>query len=108
VTAVQPDGSSAAEGRSVMQERIIEVIRGLGVAEVVSYGDVADDAGYPGRARLVGHVCASVDDLPWWRVVTANGRLVPGLEVEHAQRLRAEGVAVEGGRVRHPRFVGRS
>jgi hypothetical protein len=33
-------------------------------------------------------------------VVTANGRLVPGHEAEHARRLAAEGVALEGGRVR--------
>jgi alkylated DNA nucleotide flippase Atl1 len=41
----------------------------------------------------------SDDDLPWWRVVTTSGRLVPGHEVEHAARLRAEGVAVADGHV---------
>ena len=34
-----------------------------------------------------------------WRVVTAQGRLVPGHEVEHARRLRAEGVDVVDGKV---------
>jgi alkylated DNA nucleotide flippase Atl1 len=38
--------------------------------------------------------------VPWWRVVTADGRLVPGHEKVHATRLRAEGVAVQDGRVR--------
>jgi hypothetical protein len=33
-------------------------------------------------------------------VVTSTGRLVPGHEVEHAQRLRAEGVPVTNGHVR--------
>jgi hypothetical protein len=33
-------------------------------------------------------------------VVTANGRLVPGHEAEHARRLAAEGVEIVGGRVR--------
>ena len=41
--------------------------------------DVAEAAGFPGRSRLVGRLLATVDhDLPWWRVVTSSGRLVPG------------------------------
>jgi acetylornithine deacetylase/succinyl-diaminopimelate desuccinylase-like protein len=54
--------------------------------------------------RGVGAVLAGSGDrgLPWWRVVAANGRLVPGHEREHAKRLRAEGVTVDAstGRVR--------
>ena len=34
-----------------------------------------------------------------FRVVNAAGRLAPGSEQEQAQRLRAEGVQVVGGRV---------
>jgi len=81
--------------------RILDVVRSLREGEVVSYGDIADDAGYPGRSRLVGHLLAMGDgDLPWWRVVNSVGRLVPGHEAEQAQRLRAEGVTVVEGRVR--------
>ena len=55
----------------------------------------------PGAARAVGHLLATQPaDLPWWRVVAANGRLVPGHEAEHARRLAAEGVAVVNGKVR--------
>jgi methylated-DNA-protein-cysteine methyltransferase-like protein len=89
--------------------RVVAVIRALHPGEVVSYGDVAEDAGFPGRARAVGHLLASgAYDVPWWRVVTGTGRLVPGNEREHAARLRAEGVVVRAGRVvRSPggRFV---
>jgi methylated-DNA-protein-cysteine methyltransferase-like protein len=67
---------------------------------VATYGEVAAEAGYPGAARAVGNVMARSDGLPWWRVVAANGRLVPGHEAEQARRLRAEGVLVAGGRVR--------
>jgi len=82
--------------------RVIKVLRGLRRGEVVSYGDVAAQAGFPGAARGVGAVLANApeDDLPWWRVVTSTGRLVPGHEAEHARRLRAEGVDVTDGRVR--------
>jgi methylated-DNA-protein-cysteine methyltransferase-like protein len=85
------------------RQRVVAVISQLQPGEVVSYGDVAAEAGYPGAARAVGAVLGShtgPDDLPWWRVVTANGRLVPGHEVEHARRLGAEGVTVTNGRVR--------
>ena len=77
------------------------VIAALAEGEVVSYGDVAETAGHPRRARLVGHLLAATDDdLPWWRVVAANGRLAPGKEAEQAALLRAEDVTVTSGRVR--------
>jgi methylated-DNA-protein-cysteine methyltransferase-like protein len=80
--------------------RIIDVIRLLQPGEVVSYGDVASDAGSPKAARHVGKVLAGASDLSWWRVVTSHGRLVPGSELEQARLLRAEGVVVEQGRVK--------
>ena len=54
-----------------------------------------------GAARAVGSMLAKSDGtLPWWRVIAANGRLVPGLEADHTRRLRAEGVDIADGRVR--------
>lgn len=74
---------------------------GLAPGDVVTYGEVAAEAGFPGAARAVGRLLAhSEGALPWWRVVTASGRLVPGHETEHARRLLAEGVDVREGRVR--------
>ncbi len=87
--------------------RILDVIRSLREGEVVTYGDIAADAGYPKLSRLVGRLLAVTDDdLPWWRVVNSAGRLVPGHELEQAQLLRAEGVMVSDGRVRRA-LVGR-
>ncbi|MCU1359678.1 MAG: hypothetical protein JWN99_967 [Ilumatobacteraceae bacterium] len=93
-------------------QRIIDVIRSIGEGEVVTYGDIAEDAGYPKQSRLVGRLLSTnVDpDLPWWRVVNSVGRLVPGNEREQSARLRAEGVAVRDGMVRRAkigRFAGR-
>ena len=82
-------------------QRIIDVIRALREGEVATYGDIAEVAGFPKQARLVGHLLAVTDDdLPWWRVVNASGRLVPGHEAEQAVLLRAEDVVVAEGRVR--------
>lgn len=86
---------------SPFERAVVAVLRSLRPGEVVTYGEVAAEAGYPGAARAVGRILAtSTDELPWWRVVTATGRLVPGHEAEHARRLRAEGVRVTDGHVR--------
>lgn len=72
------------------------VVASIPEGEVLTYGEVAAEAGFAGAARAVGGVLAASDGtLPWWRVVTATGRLVPGNESEHARRLRAEGVPVD-------------
>ncbi|MBA2496590.1 MAG: MGMT family protein, partial [Acidimicrobiia bacterium] len=51
-------------------ERVRTVLRSLEPGQVVSYGDVAAEAGRPGAGRGVGQVLAGAGDaLPWWRVV---------------------------------------
>lgn len=83
---------------------VAAVLESLAPGEVVTYGEVAAEAGYPGRARSVGRFLAASDGaFPWWRVVTATGRLVPGIEEEHERLLVADGVTVVDHRVRPPR-----
>ena len=77
-------------------DRVLAVIAAIEPGDVWTYGEVAEAAGRPGAARAVGRILATVDaGLPWWRVVTSTGRLVPGHEADHARRLRAEGVKVD-------------
>ncbi len=80
-------------------DAVIEVLDRLQPGEVMAYGEVAAEAGYPGAARAVGNLLRTTPGLPWWRVVAANGRLVPGLEADHAALLRSEGVSIRKGRV---------
>jgi methylated-DNA-protein-cysteine methyltransferase related protein len=80
-------------------ERVRGAIAALRPGEIVTYGEIAEEVGHPGAARAVGNVVADSDGLPWWRVVTATGRLVPGHEEVQARRLKAEGVEVRGKRV---------
>lgn len=75
------------------------VVAQLGPGEVVSYGEVAAQAGYPGSARGVGAVLRKVDGLPWWRVVAHDGRLISPDAARQARLLRKEGVALVGLRV---------
>lgn len=77
------------------------VVQAIPPGSVSTYGEVAVEAGYAvGASRAVGNVLQQVEGLPWWRVVTSTGRLVPGLEARHAALLGAEGVALVRGRVR--------
>lgn len=81
------------------EDDVHRMLERLGPGEVVTYGEVASEAGHPGAARAVGNVLARSVGLPWWRVVAADGRLVPGHEAQQAKRLRQEGVEVRDGRV---------
>jgi methylated-DNA-protein-cysteine methyltransferase-like protein len=91
-------------GTANFRTKVITVIEALRPGEVVSYGDVAAQAGYAGAARAVGAVLRTSGDdgLPWWRVVMSTGRLAPGKEAEQGRRLRAEGVRVVNGRIAQP------
>ena len=76
------------------------MLMALQPGEVTTYGDVAETAGYPRQARLVGRILSTTDlDLPWWRVVNAAGRLVPGNERTQIELLAEEDVVVRAGRV---------
>ena len=80
-------------------ELVLSVVEQIPPGQVATYGDIAEIVGR-GGPRQVGHVMALLGDgVPWWRVVTSTGRLVPGHEVAQAARLRAEGVVVVDGRV---------
>jgi methylated-DNA-protein-cysteine methyltransferase related protein len=83
------------------EQAVHAVVAAVPAGQVVTYGEVAAEAGRPGAARAVGRIMATSDGaLPWWRVVAADGRLVPGHEAEHRRRLAAEGVDVGERRVR--------
>jgi len=90
----------ADEGFTPFEASVAAVLDALRPGEVVTYGEVAAEAGHPGAHRAVGRFLGVHDGYPWWRVVTSTGRLVPGHEAEQADRLAAEGVATGGGRVR--------
>lgn len=82
------------------EEAVLEAIRSLDRGEVVTYGEVAEQAGYPGAARAVGTVLRNCDgDVPWWRVVGAGGIIRTPDRVRQAELLGAEGILVMAGKV---------
>ncbi|MGB3392579.1 MAG: MGMT family protein [Stenotrophomonas sp.] len=102
-------GKEPAADPALARARILGVIRKIPCGQVMGYGEVAAKAGLPGRARLVARLLGDNDDaaLPWHRVLRSDGRIaMPEGSAgwrEQCQRLRAEGVAVENGRVKRTR-----
>jgi len=89
--------SPTVAGQAAFAPAVRRVIESVRAGDVVTYGEVAREAGHSGAARAVGTLLAREGaDLAWWRVVTSTGRLVPGHEAEHARRLASEGVLVAG------------
>lgn len=80
-------------------DAVRSVLRDLRRGEVVSYGEVARRAGYPGAARAVGNLLARGWGVPWWRVVRADRSLAAHSVEEQLRRLRREGVPIVGRRV---------
>ncbi len=82
------------------EEAVTSVISRLEPGEVVSYGEVAAEAGFPGAARAVGGLLRTSEGLPWWRVVGAGGHLRSPDPSRQARLLNDEGVTVVGNRVK--------
>ncbi len=83
---------------------VTRVISSLEAGDVVTYGEVAAEAGYPGAARAVGTMLRRTGlDLPWWRVVGAGGHLRSPDPVRQARFLADDGVLVVNNRVRGSR-----
>jgi methylated-DNA-protein-cysteine methyltransferase related protein len=84
-------------------EEVLALVERIPEGRVMSYGAIADAlAERSGRnsARQVGTIMARHGGaVPWHRVVTSAGRLVPGHEQEARQRLLADGVPLKGDHV---------
>ena len=78
--------------------RIYAMIDSIPRGKVASYGQVAREAGLPGRARMVARALRLLPPdtrLPWHRVLSADGRVAPRPGAGYAlqrKRLRAEGL----------------
>ena len=91
--------------------RIIAAVKKIPRGRVCPYGVVAEVAGLPRRARLVGTVLRQTPaskGLPWFRVINSSGRISfpQGSDSYDRQRkhLEAEGVDFVGGRVDLDRY----
>lgn len=80
------------------QAAVAEVVRGLAPGEVLTYGEVALEAGHPGAGQAVANVLRRVPGLPWWRVIPQGGRVYRTHADVQVPLLRADGVEVDDDR----------
>ncbi len=84
-------GSAAMSDVSGLVERVLEVVAEIPAGRVLSYGDVARLASAP-SARDVGQVLLRHgEQVPWWRVLRADGTPAPHLRERQLALLREEG-----------------
>lgn len=91
--------------------RIWQTVQSIPYGKVASYGQVADLAGLPGRARLVGKALGKVPDngwkgrnVPWYRVINSQGKISFPVEnenfIKQKELLQDEQVVVVGSRIK--------
>ena len=93
-------------------QQIWETIQAVPTGNVASYGQIADLAGLPGRARLVGKVLREAPhslNLPWYRIIRSSGQLAFDAGSSQAEKqkglLQEEGVVVLNNRVKMKKFA---
>ena len=76
------------------QAAVVAVVSSLEPGELLTYGEVAREAGHPGSAQAVANVLRRVPGLPWWRVVPGRGRLYRTHAPTQRPLLEAEGIEI--------------
>ncbi|SMY31941.1 MGMT family protein [Photobacterium andalusiense] len=96
--------------------QIYSQVHQIPFGRVSTYGDIAKFAGYPGYARHVGRLMATLPEgstIPWHRVINSQGRisLTDDALLRQIAALRAEDIEVsDNGRLvlRYYRWQGHS
>nr|WP_190209524.1 MGMT family protein [Kitasatospora indigofera] len=83
-------------------ESVLDLTERIPPGRVMTYGDVAEYLG-EGGPRQVGRVMALYGGaVPWWRVIRADGALLPGHEQRALARYREEGTPLRSTAGRGP------
>lgn len=92
------------------QDKIISIIQAVPKGSVASYGQIASIAGIARGHRLVAAAlrASNISDLPWYRIIRADGRcgMDEGSEgyIKQFALLKAEGIIAKKGRVDMKRY----
>ncbi len=91
--------------------RIWRTVLSIPFGRVASYGQIADYAGLPGRARMTGKALGQAPielGVPWYRVIKSSGKIAFPSGSENGERQKAllqkEGIVVINYRVNMKAF----
>ena len=90
-----------------LYSQILEVVALVPLGKVATYGQIAQLAGLPKHARLVGYALKNLDqtsEIPWHRIINAQGKvsthhLNQAGENIQLNRLMDEGVIMLNGKI---------
>ena len=96
-------------------QKIWQTVQLIPTGKVATYGQIADLAGLPGRARLVGRALGLMPKLgwhgkpiPWYRVINAQGKISLPVNsdgfIKQRQLLQQEQVVVLGNKIKLAEF----
>ena len=85
-------------------DSVLLAVESVPPGRVVTYGRLARLVGRGGPRVIARVMSTRGGDVPWWRVVRADGTIAPQLVAQATPKLAAEGVVVRDGRVDLARF----
>lgn len=80
-------------------ERVREIIASVPAGRVATYGGIAAVAGLRSPRQVGWILREDGSDLPWHRILRADGTPAPHLRAEQLELLRGEGVLAHGPKV---------
>ncbi len=84
---------SRHQGMPLFARQVLDVVDSIPAGRVLAYGDIAEYLGGAGP-RMVARVMATYgDEVPWWRVLRADGSCAAEVADRQLPLLRSEGVA---------------
>jgi methylated-DNA-protein-cysteine methyltransferase related protein len=93
------EANSEGAGSEDYAELVLEIVERIPPGRVMTYGDVAEYLGRGGPRQVGTALSRHGAAVPWWRVIRADGRPVPGLADEALRLLGGEGCPLHGDRV---------
>ncbi len=91
------DTNKANANNATYRERVFQIVRRIPAGRVMTYGQISELLGAGYDARTIGYCMhAATEDVPWHRVINAQGACSTGRVISPAHRqqmmLEAEGV----------------
>ncbi len=91
-------GSGNDRSMTPFRAAVYDLVRSIPKGRVLSYGAVATLLGHPRSARGVGTALSALPpehDVPWWRVVSHDGRITTP-RIHHLARIQRQLLEQEG------------
>jgi len=85
-------------------QRVREIIASVPAGRVATYGDIAAIAGLRSPRQVGWILREDGSDLPWHRILRADGTAAPQLRAEQLHLLRSEGVLAQRQKVSLRRY----